>query len=66
MSVHEELLSEIEAFLVARNISPTRFGIDAMRNPSFVFDLRRGTPSPTAKTIDRCREFMRAPSEAAA
>jgi hypothetical protein len=41
------LLRQIEAFLRATGIAPARFGREAMGDPRFVFDLRRGrTPRP--------------------
>ncbi len=36
------LLSRIEAHLRRTGLTPTRFGRDAVRDPRFVHDLRRG------------------------
>ncbi len=36
------MLSEIEAFMKLKQLPPTRFGREAMNDPRFVFDLRRG------------------------
>jgi hypothetical protein len=35
------LLSHIERFLAAKNMSPSRFGKEALNDPNFVLDLRR-------------------------
>ncbi len=41
------LLRQIEAYLRATGIAPARFGREAMGDPRFVFDLRKGrTPRP--------------------
>jgi hypothetical protein len=36
------LLRRIERYLRGSGTTPTRFGRDAVRDPSFVFDLRLG------------------------
>jgi len=42
------LLREVEKFLNRSQTAPTRFGRDAVGDPRFVFDLRRGRePRPT-------------------
>ena len=51
------LLPDIEKHLRARNISPTRFGRDAVRDPRFVLDLRNGR-EPRDSTAKRVRAFM--------
>ena len=51
------LLREVEKFLNRSQTAPTRFGRDAVGDPRFVFDLRRGRePRPT--TVDRVRAFL--------
>ena len=53
------LLREIEKFLNRSHTTPTRFGRDALGDPRFVFDLRRGR-EPRAVTVKRVREFLEA------
>lgn len=36
------LLTRIESYLRRTGVPPTRFGRDAVRDPRFVHDLRRG------------------------
>ncbi|WP_169731741.1 hypothetical protein [Sphingomonas jaspsi] len=36
------LLHNVEKYLRASNVAPTRFGRDAVGDPRFVFDLRNG------------------------
>jgi len=51
------LLREVEKFLNRSQTAPTRFGRDAVGDPRFVFDLRRGRePRPT--TVERVRAFL--------
>lgn len=51
------LLRNVEKYLRASNIAPTRFGRDAVGDPRFVFDLRNGRePRPT--TIERVLTYL--------
>lgn len=52
------LLWEVEKFLRSADIAPTRFGRDAVGDPRFVFDLRRGR-EPRDRTIDRVRAYLK-------
>lgn len=52
------LLSEVESFLLRTDMPATRFGVEALRDPCFVLDLRRGR-SPTERVIQRTRHFMK-------
>ena len=51
------LLREVENFLRTTNIAPARFGRQAMGDPRFVFDLRRGR-EPRPRTVARIRRFL--------
>lgn len=53
------LLREIEKFLRRSETPPTRFGREALGDPRFVFDLRRGR-EPRPDTIRRVRNFLEA------
>lgn len=52
-----QLLPLIEKFMRARNIAPTRFGRDAVRDPRFVLDLRNGR-EPRAGTVSRVVSYI--------
>lgn len=54
-SVH--LLRTIEIFLRSSGVPATRFGRDAVNDPRFVSDLRRGR-EPGPKTIARIVDFL--------
>jgi 2,4-dienoyl-CoA reductase-like NADH-dependent reductase (Old Yellow Enzyme family) len=54
----DQFLDEIETFLTQSGMDATAFGKSAMSDPSFVFDLRAGR-SPSIRTVDRCRNYMR-------
>jgi hypothetical protein len=58
MSLTEQFLAEVEAFIAKSELNPTDFGKLAINDPNFVFDLREGR-SPSARTIDKVREWMR-------
>ncbi len=52
-----ELLGEIEAFLALFQVTPTKFGVDAVNDGHLVAKLRKGG-SVTLKTADRVRAYM--------
>ena len=51
-------LADIEGYLTAAGMDPTTFGKRAMKDPQFVFDLRKGRV-PSATTLDRVWGWMR-------
>jgi 2,4-dienoyl-CoA reductase-like NADH-dependent reductase (Old Yellow Enzyme family) len=51
------LLRDVENYLNHKNISAARFGRDAMGDPRFVFDLRRGR-EPRARTVRRVQTYL--------
>ena len=51
------LLREVEKFLRRSDIAPTRFGREAVGDPRFVFDLRRGR-DPRPQTVARVKAFL--------
>lgn len=53
----DQFRSEVEEYLTATDMKPTQFGVAALKDPGFVFELRTGR-SPTLKTIDRVRAWM--------
>ncbi|MES2903019.1 MAG: hypothetical protein V4696_02435 [Pseudomonadota bacterium] len=55
LSVH--LLRTIEVFLRTSGVPATRFGREAVNDPRFVFDLRRGR-EPGPRTVARIVEFL--------
>ena len=56
-SIAQTFIADIERFLAREAIDPTSFGKQALGDPSFVFDLKKGR-SPSTRTIDRVRAFM--------
>jgi sulfate adenylyltransferase subunit 2 len=53
----DQFLADIDRFLERYGVDPTTFGKQALGDPSFVFDLRKGR-SPSAKTMDKVRDWM--------
>ena len=51
------LLRDVEKYLKSNNTPAARFGREAMGDPHFVFDLRRGR-EPRASTVERVRAFL--------
>lgn len=52
-----ELLGRIEAFLERAEMAPTRFGREAMREPSFIESLRNGR-SLSLRNANRVLQFI--------
>lgn len=52
-----ELLGRVERYLRRSGTPPTRFGREAVRDPRFVFDLRRGR-EPREPTLRRVHDFL--------
>jgi len=57
MSIRDELLTDIERFLRTSGMDHTRFGKEALNDPSFVTRLRAGKDVRTG-TVDRIRKFI--------
>lgn len=53
------LLIDINRFLKATGMKPTRFGREVVSDPRFVFDLRNGREA-RPKTAAKVREFIQA------
>lgn len=53
----ESLLSEIELFIDAHGLSPTKFGQEALRDRHFVKQLRKGR-RVWPETAAKVRQFM--------
>lgn len=50
-------LYNIEVFMKSKQVPPTRFGREAVNDPRFVFDLRRGREM-NRKTQSRVEAYM--------
>jgi 2,4-dienoyl-CoA reductase-like NADH-dependent reductase (Old Yellow Enzyme family) len=48
----QTFLAEIERHLAAKNIEASAFGKQALGDPNFVFDLKKGR-SPSTRTMDK-------------
>ena len=59
ISYSQSFTDDVEKFLKRTGVEPTIFGREALGDPSFVFDLRKGR-SPSARTMDKVREWMSA------
>jgi hypothetical protein len=58
MSTRDELIAEIDAFLLRAGWNDYEFGIRVMNDKAFLHRLRRGR-SIRLDTIDKVRAFMR-------
>lgn len=58
MLTRDQILADVEAHMQRKGLRPTQFGKQALRDPNFVFDLRKGR-SIGINTIERVYEFMR-------
>ena len=53
-----QLLSDIEAFVAAHEMTERRFGELALNDKNFVSDIRDKDRSPSLKTVERLKRFM--------
>ncbi|WP_375380141.1 hypothetical protein [uncultured Sphingomonas sp.] len=53
------LLNLVERHMRAKRMSPSRFGIEALGDPQFVFQLRLGR-EPRSKTVQRVIAYVEA------
>jgi 2,4-dienoyl-CoA reductase-like NADH-dependent reductase (Old Yellow Enzyme family) len=51
------LLRDVEKYLRNSNTPAARFGREVLRDPRFVFDLRKGR-EPRQRTVERVRAFL--------
>ena len=56
-TIAQSFLAEIERFLASAGLEPTALGKQALGDPNFVFDLRKGR-SPSTRTIDKVRGWI--------
>jgi sulfate adenylyltransferase subunit 2 len=57
-NIAQSFLKEIDTYLARSGLDPSSFGKDALGDPNFVFDLRKGR-SPSTRTMDKVRAAMR-------
>ena len=53
-----KFLARVERFMRRHDIAPSRLGRDALKDPTFVFDLRAGQVL-RPETMDRVELYMR-------
>lgn len=58
-TMSDQFRKQVETFLEASGFKPTEFGRQAVGDPSFVLNLRRGR-SPTLATADKVLAFISA------
>lgn len=57
MTLHEEIVAEIDAFLARTGMAPSRFGHEAIGDKALVMRLKRGRQLRT-DTIEALRLYM--------
>ena len=57
-TIASAFLTEIEGFLIKSSLDPSSLGKQALGDPSFVSDLRKGR-SPSTRTIEKVRAWLR-------
>lgn len=61
----DPLLTEVEAFLKATDMTPTAFGLAALNDPTLVHEMRRGRECKRA-TRAKIKEYMKRTRQRAA
>ena len=57
MTLLSDFSEEVASFLTTSRMAPSRFGRDALGDPGFVAELRKGR-CPNLRTIERARAFI--------
>ena len=57
MTLLTDFSEEVALFLTTSRMAPSRFGRDALGDPGFVAELRKGR-CPNLRTIERARAFI--------
>jgi hypothetical protein len=55
---YEAFVARCERFVARHDLAPSRFGRDAVNDPRFITDMRRGKV-PRPATMDKVEEYMR-------
>lgn len=58
MLTRDAFRAEIEAFIARSGMTATAFGVEAVRDPNFVHDLRNGR-APNLRSVERVLAFIR-------
>jgi hypothetical protein len=58
-TISEQFLARVEGFIETSGFKPSEFGRQALGDPTFVLNLRRGR-SPTLATADKVMAFIAA------
>lgn len=59
MDAQETFLAQISRFLKRTGMAEYDFGLQAMSDPNFIYDIRDKKRSPQLKTVERARAFMK-------
>ena len=57
-SYTDQFTDLLEDYLKSSGMTATRFGVEAMGSPSYVWRLREGSRSTTLRTADRVRQYI--------
>lgn len=58
MDILQSFKARVEAALQAHDLAPSAFGTEALRDPSFVFDLRKTKREPKLRTMAKVENFI--------
>ena len=59
MDPTQNFIAEIDAFLQRSGMTPTAFGWNALKDPSFVGDLKKKGRKPTLGVVGRVQDYIR-------
>jgi hypothetical protein len=58
MTATEKLTARIEAFMEKHKMNRRRFGVSALNDPNFFYDLKAGRRVPSIETAEKVDKFM--------
>jgi hypothetical protein len=58
MTATQKLIARIEAFMAKHQMNRRRFGVNALNDPNFFYDLKAGRRTPTIETAQKIEDYM--------
>lgn len=53
-----DLIAVIDGYIARTKITPTKFGIDAVKDPNLVRQLKNNKRAPNLRTVDKIMNFI--------
>lgn len=58
MTATEKFIARCEAFMAKYEMNRRKFGVNALNDPNFFYDLKAGRRTPSIETAQKVDDFM--------